>query len=127
MNGCAPSPHYTTTSILSPGDTSIQLLNDRSIGVLHDRLTIFEDKPPVNSTPKFTILNRTVHSLTVELTGTSGSYTFVLEPKRDQTWLVNPGTYHVEISVPGFPTTAADSLQVNRHKKYKWELWKTKH
>jgi hypothetical protein len=126
LNGCA-TPQLTTISILSPGDSAVQLLPDRSVGVLNDRLTIIDDRNSASSTSKFTILNRTGHSLNVELTGNNGSYTFVIEPKRDQTWLVNQGRYHVEISVPGFPSTATDNLNINSYKKYKWELWKTKH
>ena len=123
--GCAPAP--TSMTMLNPGESSIQLLSERSAGILHDRLTIFRNVDSIDPIPQLTIYNETMHALTLELTGNSGSYTLTLEPKRDHTWQINQGTYHVEISIPGFPAIATDGLALNSYTHNIWKLWKTKH
>ena len=127
LNGCAPRTTITRISLLSPSETSFQLLDDQYLALLNDRLTIKSNPTYPQDKVEFTIVNKTTMGLTIELSGQGGSYTFVTDPKRDQTWLINTGTYHVEISVPGFPTTATDELFITPASKYKWELWKTKH
>ena len=125
LGGC--TPQYRVDSISSPGVTSIQLLTNRSLSTLNDRLTIFEDQLYVSPTPRFTVFNRTEQALTIFMTGQSGSYTYVVEPKRDETWLINIGTYHIELSLPGLPTAAADNVNINAFKKYQWEIWRSEY
>lgn len=125
LTGCTTPA--SSISVLTPSSTSTQLLTDRSAGVLHDRLTILTSGDCASElTPRFSVFNRTMHTLTIELSGSSGSYTLLLEPKRDHTWLIREGSYHVEISVPGFPPAAADGLSIAKGHCYKWELWKDK-
>lgn len=123
-SGCAPQ--YTSSSVISPGDSSMQLLPDRSIGLLTDRLTITGDHKDVDPMAHLTVFNRTNHTMTIALNGTPGTYNLSLEPKRDHTWLINEGNYHVEINIPGFPPTAAEGLSLTNYRKYKWEIFKTK-
>lgn len=127
FTGCRPAPAPTVTSMLNPGESSVQLLPERSAGILHDQLTIKRNVNSFDSMPQLTIYNMTMHALTLELTGTNGSYTLTLEPKRDYTWQINQGVYHVEISIPGFPTIATDGLSLNSYTHNIWKLWKTRH
>ncbi len=134
LAGCSSPRPYIVSKSMSEATTSTQKLDIRSIGVLHDRLTTFEyaDKCAskhdgcISREPTLMLSNRTVHSLTAYLTGNNGTYTFVVDPKRNRTWFVTPGTYHVEVSIPGFPPTALETLSVIHYKEYKWEFWKDK-
>ncbi|MCK5681623.1 hypothetical protein KAI46_12520 [bacterium] len=118
------STSTSTTSVISsrPGDSSVQKLPDRSLGELHDYLQVIGKNCSPNDKSELTILNATSHSLKVELNGMNGVYSLLLEPRRDRTWLINAGTYHVEFNVPGFPPAAASALNLESSNKYKWKI-----
>lgn len=127
LSSCAPKTTVTKMSLMSPAETSHQLLPGQYLAHLNDKLTVKANPTYPEEKIEFTVINRSLLGMTIEFSGQNGSYTFVTEPKRDETWLLNTGTYHVELSVPGFPTTAADNLVISAYHKYKWEIWKTKH
>lgn len=127
MGGCAKKNRVYTSVFGGRADTSHQLTEDRYLGILHDQMEITDDEAVNRRHSEFHVFNRTPQAMTIDLSGPEGNYTLVVEPKRDKIWLINPGTYHVEVTVPGFPPTAADTLVLSLDKKYKWEIWMTEH
>ena len=124
LTACTTTTTSSTTSVISssPGDSSVQKLPDRSLGELHDYLQVIGKTASPRDMCELTILNATSHSLKIELNGMNGVYSLLLEPRRDRTWLLNSGTYHVEFNVPGFPPAAASALSLESSNKYKWKI-----
>lgn len=108
---------------VNPGKPAYQLLKDRGLFVLRDRFQEVGMHAEVDPKSQLTVFNKTMKTLTIELTGQNGTYPLVLRPKTEHSWRIAPGDYHFEASVPGFPTLAGE-IPLAAQMRYKWQIWR---
>lgn len=110
----------------NPGKPSVQLLPSRGLAVLRDEFVNEPGQPNVpDGKAQLKIVNHTPQTLTVELNGDNGKFRFELSPATDNTWSVNAGTYHSEVSISGFPPMSGAAITLSGRNAYKWEIWRS--
>jgi len=114
---------YVPLYALSPGEPATQLLKDRALLVLRDSFQAVGTHYSANPKSHLTVFNKTMKTLTIELTGKNGTYPLIIRPKTERSWRIFPGNYHFEAGIPGFPTTAGE-IPLSAQTQYTWQIWR---
>ena len=114
---------YLPLYALSPGKPATQLLKDRALLVLRDSFQEIGAHGSANPKSHLTVFNKTMKTLTIELTGKNGTYPLILRPKTEHSWRISPGNYHFEAGIPGFPTVAGE-IPLSVQMQYIWKIWR---
>jgi hypothetical protein len=114
---------YLPLYAFSPGKSSTQLFNNRALLVLRDSFQVIGEHDFANPKSHLTIFNKTMKTLTIELTGKNGTYPLMLSPKTERSWRIFPGNYHFEASIAGFPTVAGE-IPLFAQTQYAWLIWR---
>jgi len=114
---------YAPLYALSPGEPATQLLKDRGLLVLRDSFKKIGTLCSANPKSHLTVFNKTMKTLTIELTGKNGTYPLILRPKTEHSWRISPGIYHFEAGIPGFPTMAGE-IPLCAQTQFTWQIWR---
>lgn len=106
-----------------PGSPAIQLLPTVGLSVLRDTFCELGYHDLSNPKPQLTIDNNTNATLNILLYSENGTkYDLSLAQGRDNTWVINSGTYRTELIIPGYPSMSGGNMTLVNHNKYRWEI-----